>query len=479
MFFAQEKKYKNKRKKILGGVTIIEALTVLFIFSLITTAFYSVISLGIRYIQDSKNRLAALSVANERMEIVRNLKYDNILTSGMGGNIPEDEDVVENGKQFHVHTVIGYVDDDYDSIYANGDVIPGDYKKVIITVSWGASSLNNHPVELLSRFVPPGLEVLNPGDGILSINVFSDQPGGTGISGSDVHIVNPDTGLDTYQQTDPGGNVILVGSHIMDSIQKYRITVAKSGYETVATMPPYPDTPYNPTFTHASVAAGFLNVFNIIQNELADLKISTVGYLSQSIGNIDFHLEGGKQIGTEVYDPLDPTPSEAIYNLDMEETTNSSGEKDFSEISPGQYTFSLSPSVTNFEFIGTDPPFPYDVVDGKMIYVFPLSSDPVLTLKVRLADKNVTSLLVSVLNNNDGFPISGASVQLTNGAGYDVTQTTGVDGRVFFPTTADPFLSGIYDLKITADGFSDSSSQVTVDDNQLKIEAVNLTAIPI
>jgi len=452
----------------------------LFIFSLITVTFYNVISLGTRYIQNSKNRLAALAVANEKMEIVRNLSYESIGTSGGGsvsGNIPQNEDVTENGKQFHVTTTVNYVDDSFDGIYTTTDLIPGDYKRVMIVVSWDSGSADSQ-VQLESRFVPSGLETINAGDGILSINVFSDQPGGTGIPNATVQVANSETGLNTTQHTDSSGNIILMGANIKNSIQKYEITVTKTGYETVSTMLPYPATPYNPTYIHASVASGAVNVANIVQNELADLRIATVNYKGESIGDIDFHLEGGKQIGTEVYVETDPVPNEPIYNFDADDSTNSSGEKDFAGISPGQYDFFLRSSITGYEFIGTDPSNPYELVNGAMVYSFPLYSDPPLTLKIKLADKNATSILVSVLKSSDDTPVSGATVHLRNASGYDATQTTLVDGRVFFPEASDSnsFLGGIYDLEITADGFTTSNSQVTVNEGQLKVETIKLDA---
>lgn len=474
MFLSKTKDYKNILKiSVAPGFTLIEALTLLFIFSLITVTFYSVISVGLRYIQDSKNRLAALALVNEKMEIVRNLKYDSVGTLGAGtGSLAESEDVIENGRTFHVDTVVGIVNDSYDGIYP-ADAIPGDYKRVIITVSWGSGGLGSKSVELTSRFVPPGLEVANPGDGILSINVFSDQPGGAGISGASVHIVNSETGLNTNQTTDSSGNVILIGPLIKDSIQKYEITVAKTGYETVATMPPFPISSYNPTFVHASVVLGGVNMANIVQNKLTDLKISTVNYLDQPVGNINFHLEGGKTLGIGTTEPFIP-----VYNLVADENTNAGGEKDFNDISPGQYEFSLDSSSAGYEIIGTDPAFSYKLSGGgDDVYLLSLFSNPSLDLKIKLADKNATSLLVSVLRSADNSPIAGAVVKLTNGAGYDVSQTTEVDGRVFFPATADVFASGLYDLKITADGFSDSNSQVTIVDGTLEAEEIKLNAI--
>ncbi len=454
---------KHFSRNKLPGFTFIEAMTVLFVFSVISLAFYSLISSGTRYIQDSKNRLGALAVANEKVEIVRNLQYDDIGTIGgeIEGNIPQDETVVENGRQYDVHTLVEYVDDTYDGTGYSDTVWFEDYKRVTATVSWNGINEGQAEVKFVSRFVPPGLEVANPGDGILAVNIVSDQEGGAGVAGSTVHIFNSETGLDTQKQTDASGNAMFMGDNVTDSAQKYEITVVKSGYETVNTMPPYPDSPYNPTDAHASVVTGSINVANIIQNKLAEMKVSTVNYLGQPIGNIDFHLIGGRKVGIGVDPPNNP-----VYNLDDDYQTNASGEKDFGSVSPGQYTFTLDSGVTNYEFVGTTPDSPSS-----------LSSEQDLTLEVELADKNLTSILIKVVTSDEGSPsIAGAQVRLSNASGYDVSQTTGGEGSVFFPTTADAFEEGTYDLEVTADGYQESNSQVTVSAGALKIETVSLTA---
>ncbi len=273
MFFP---KIKTKKSK---GFSIIEALVVIFIFVVITVSFYSTFSGGTYLIINAKNRLGAMAIANEKMETLRNMAYSDIGTTNGApeGILLESEDVVENTRQYHIETSVAYVNDNFDGQYPD-DTVPGDYKKATIIVSWGERG-EKEKVYFYSSFVPPGLEVAVPGDGILSINVFSDQPGGTGIPNSSVHIVNVDTGLDTTVNTDSVGNIILIGDKIQDSIQKYQIYISKTDHETVNTMPPYPDTPYSPIDVHASVITGSLNIINIVQNKLATLKVSTSNYL--------------------------------------------------------------------------------------------------------------------------------------------------------------------------------------------------------
>ncbi|HLN19382.1 MAG TPA: hypothetical protein VK255_04420 [Patescibacteria group bacterium] len=447
---------EKKIKKTLG-FTLIEALTLIFIFSLITITFYQVLTVGSRYIIDSKNRLGAVSLANERMEMVRNLSYNDIgvIDGQIDGNIPADQEVMENGKAYQVITAVEGVDDSLDGGYP-GDSAFIDYKKVTITVSWGSGQ-----VSLTSRFVPPGLEVADPNSGILFINVFSDETG-AGISHSSVHIVNTETGLNTTLETDNSGNLTIMGNNVTQSIQKYQITVSKSGYETVSTMSPYPETPYVPTNIHASVIVGAVNVANIVQNQLTDLTIRTEDGLGQDIPNVNFSLLGGKMLGTDATPPYTP-----VYAIDDSFTTGADGEKNFNGIGPGQ--FIITPSIsTGNELINIDP-----------AEQFQLHAASPLTAKIRLAPKNITSLLVSVKKDDSGTlaPVAGAQVKLSNtatGGTYDTTIASLSNGAAYFPASSDEFLPGEYELKITADGFSDNTSIVTISQDELETVSVTL-----
>lgn len=456
-------KYSEIVKTKKAGFTIIEALTVLFIFSIITMTFYGVISQGSRYLLNAKNRLGATVLANKKLEIIRNLPYDKIGVTGgeVSGDIPQYETVLENGKSFDVHTVVKYVQDDFDGV-APADTAWNDYKKAIVTVSWSDGGISSS-VMLTGRFAPPGLEVANPGDGILIINVFSDQPGGVGIPSSSVHVVNTETGLDTTQNTGADGTLMLLGDTVTDSIKKYQVFLSKSGYETVQTYPPYPDTAYNPVDVHGSVVSGVVNVLNIVQNKIANLKVRTEDSLGQPIASIDFSVKGGRKMGTDTADPPN-----FIYNKDSNEITNTSGEKDFGAISPGQYDFLiLAPDSDNYELIGSDPESP-----------LLLMSEDDITYKLKLAEKIKTSLLVNIIDQTAGTPIKNAEVHVTNGSGYDSgVISTLYNGNAYFPVTADPFVAGTYDISVHIDGYVDHTEQVTVTDGQLLKQTIGLTQL--
>ena len=94
--------YLSQRRWHRRGFTLIEALVFLFLFALITTVFFQTFAYGTALIQQSKNRLGAIALANQKMEIVRSLDYDNIGTiSGIpAGDIAQDETVQVNNMHY-------------------------------------------------------------------------------------------------------------------------------------------------------------------------------------------------------------------------------------------------------------------------------------------------------------------------------------------------------------------------------------------
>lgn len=446
---------KNFKKN--SGFTLIEALAFLFIFSLVTVVFYAVWSKGTEYIAYSKNRLVAVALANEKIEIVRNLAFDDIAhtTGDPAGNLNQNEDVVRGGGNFHVLTQIRNVDDPYDGILGGNPNDPNyiDYKFVKITVTWNNGQ---HSISLSSRFVPPGIEQPATGKGVLVVNVISDKDGGSLVQGSTIRIQNSNTGFDETHSTDEFGRLMLVG--ISEGTKNYRITVTKNGYETVSTLPPYPDTSYAPVHEHASVIESAVNTIDIYQNMMSDLVVRTKDYLGASLPNMDFHLKGGKKIGN-VYGS---DPAEPIYGIDNDYATDGSGEKDFDEVNPGTYEFSLQ--EPNYKIIGISPVAPFTISPGATANV-----------DVKVSPDNVTALLVKVSKDEAGNPLSGASVHLTSLSGYDAEITTESDGMAFFPKdNSVVFDSGTYDLSISASGYQNYSGQVTVNSGSLKEESVQL-----
>ena len=414
---------------------------------------------------ESKNRLGALALANEKMEIIRNLKYDSIGTqSGIpSGNIPQNEDVTVNGKAYHVTTFIQYIDDSLDGIaLADTNGITNDYKRVKITISWKGANNISQEIFLVSRFVPPGIEKAVSG-GTLFINVVNNVNGSTvGVPQSTVHIVNNNVSpaVNITVDTDNSGNLIFPGAKA--SVLKYQITLTKSDYETVTTIDPNSVT-YVPTDQNATVIDKGLTQKTITQNKLANLKVTTRDYLNNSLPNVNFHITGGRALGTN----NKVNPYVTIYNIDQDSVTNSSGEKDFNNISPGPFSLTPKGSLSGYTFVTTDPA-PTAVSPPV------LSAGGSLTIKMKFAANNVNALIVKVTSKKSGSIITGAQVKLTNASGYDQTVTTLGDGIAFFPLDTTPLVAGSYTVLVKATGFKDNSSSITV--SNLTTSSVKMVA---
>jgi len=457
---------KKKMMKTKRGATLIEALVFLFVFSVITMAFYSTWSLATQYITLSKNRLVASALATEKMEVIRNLAFEDIAhTTGFpAGNLLQDEDVTRSGGTYHVHTQIANRDDSFDGTVSDTDTDFIDYKDVKITVSWGTAGQS---VSAVSRFVPAGIEQSAAGLGILVVNVTSDKDGGALVSGASVRVQNTTLGYDETNTTDSMGRLMLVG--IPEAIKEYVVTVSKGGYETVSTMAPYPTSSYTPTHEHASVVELAINTANIYQNELAELTVRTEDALNADAPAIDFHLKGGRTLGTDATDP-----TIKIYNTDVHEATDGSGEKDYGDVSPGPYYFLLEEA--NTEIIGMDKAAEHPAAPDDAYWEFTVAPDEIATVTVKVSPDTTTSALFKVQKDTDGKPISGASVHLTSALPFDDTIVADAIGYAFFPDDATPFVAGTYDYTVSAAGYTDVTGQVTVSNGALEIETVSMTA---
>lgn len=454
----KQKKYCKKNRLHKSAFTLIEALVFLFIFTIITTTFYSVFAVNTRYTIDVKDRQSSAQIANEKMEIIRNMQYGDIGTIGgiPSGNIKANENITVDGKTYAVRTLIKYQDDPFDGVYPT-DTIPNDYKIVKVSVSWTGANNSASDVELVSRFVPSGME-LSSGDGVLAINIIDGE--GKGVPQASVHIVNSDVSpsVNMNAETDDTGNLMFPGAKA--SIQTYKLTVSKDGYETVETIDP-DSVEYNPVDPHASVVGGSVNIKTVVIDKISDLKVKSADYLGAAIPGVDFHIEGGRVLGTNTL----IIPAVTIYSKNDDYSTESDGEKGWEDINSGQYAVSDIGAVSGYTLIGVEPVSPVTVLP-----------DEEKEIEIKFAKNDENSLVVYVLNNSDGLAIEGAEVHLINGDGYDATVTTAGGGEAIFPLAAESvFAPGDYNIEIKAEGFQDNNSTATVD--KFTAKTVKLIAI--
>ncbi len=447
------------------GFTLIEALLVLFIMSLITLTFYETWRLGTWQIANAKYRLGASALANQHMEIIRGLTFDDIgTTTGIpNGVLAQDETVSANTTTYTVHTVVQFVDDPTDgTLLAGTDIAPNDYKKATLTVSWGGETASEE-VTLSSLFSLDGVESVAAGTGILSVNTLNSA--GVGIGEASVHITNTSVtpAVDIMAETDANGNLMFPGAPA--SVQKYHITVSKDGYYGNLTYSPYPTSSFKPKNVHASVAAGSLSAATLIMDEYATLAISSQDPFGEALPDIDFTLSGGLVQGN------DAVSNALLYDFTQAETTDENGIKSFDQRSAGVYQVVVGGSAsTNYEFLHLTPK---EATKGFVN----ISGGATQTVGIVLADKHVSSTLITAERSADGTAIVGASVRLSNTTlGYDTTLTTDIYGEAYFPATTGALAAGTYDVSVSATDFATETGTVVIPGAALVKKTLSLEA---
>lgn len=107
------KKVINKKSK---GFTLIEIIVTLGLAVLGLLAITQLFRFYLQTVADEKFRVTAAVLANQKIETIRNLPYDDIGTIGgiPPGNLVQEEKITKNGKSFTVKTEVIYIDDPFD-----------------------------------------------------------------------------------------------------------------------------------------------------------------------------------------------------------------------------------------------------------------------------------------------------------------------------------------------------------------------------
>ncbi len=109
---------KNK-----NGFTLLEIVITIGIMVLTLAGISRLYTTYLRLTAEEKFKITAASLANQKLETIRNLPYNLVGTIGgvPGGNIPQTETVTRNNYDYTVTTEIIYIDDPFD-----GTLVPGE-----------------------------------------------------------------------------------------------------------------------------------------------------------------------------------------------------------------------------------------------------------------------------------------------------------------------------------------------------------------
>lgn len=253
-----------------NGFTLIEILVGTSILVIIIIGLYGLFQLGLKVAGQSKARITATYLANQKIEIAKNLSYNKVGTIGgiPSGDIIETETITRNNIEYIVKTTVSYIDDPADGLTPS-DLVPNDYKRIKIKVSW--PSFLSGELILITDIAPKGLETTE-GGGNLLISVFDAL--GVAIDQANIHIINTDLdpSINVSYQTNNQGQYLVTGAP--SSTAAYEITISKSDYNTNQTYGT--DEVANPEKPHTTVIESMLTEISFSIDKLSSFLIQTL-----------------------------------------------------------------------------------------------------------------------------------------------------------------------------------------------------------
>lgn len=213
--------------------SIIEIIIDIAIISLVSIGIITLMIANIRNASYSQMRFVAANLANQRLEEVRNLPYDQIATEhGIilpQGNLKDNEEIVFASQVFDVSTVIIWYDDPYDGTSPT-DTAPYDYKKVTIRVM-----AQDRPViySTVTTNIGSRAAETTSNTGILLVKVVDgvNQP----VEEASVHVTHASPAIDITAPTDSQGLIMIP---LLPPGTGYTVSATKSGFSTDTTVDP-------------------------------------------------------------------------------------------------------------------------------------------------------------------------------------------------------------------------------------------------
>jgi prepilin-type N-terminal cleavage/methylation domain-containing protein len=406
---------KNKNYNQLG-FTLIEVLIGLFVLAVAVLTLYALFQMSLKALWESKAKITATQLANQKMEMAHNLPYAAVGVVGgiPNGVIPATENINRNDINFTVNTSVVYIDDSFDGLQGGvpDDILPIDYKRVRVEVVW-SSTYGQKSLVYLSDISAKEIESV-AGGGTLKILVLnaSGQP----VPQAQVHIVNTAVNpiINLTMETNDNGLLILPGSPA--ATNNYEITVTKNdGGVQYSTDQTYAATTENPMpeKRHASVFEGQQTSISFAIDELATLNANVENASGIGLAYVNFNLRGDKLIGHDEF-------GNPIYKYEETKTTDANGRIHLTTMEWDSYTFSL-PAVGHYNIAETLPLQPFDLL--------PASTTD---FNIILEPKDQFSVLV-VAKDINGNPLGDVTVRLFDkNLTRDETATTTDAGQFFF-----------------------------------------------
>jgi type II secretory pathway pseudopilin PulG len=437
------------------GFTLIEMMVFLFIFTVAVLSLYQAFNLGVNYSIESKKKLQAVELANEKIEQMRNLGYENLTTGAT-----ENTQTAKNGITYYITTNITNVDDEADGLGVDGeDDINWDYYRIGVDVKWDLNN-SNKQISMNAIVVPPVREE-DANKGYMRLHVIDQN--GDGLSSAPVTVRDISTNHLVYSgPVNSSGNLFLTGLDPHD----HKITVSSGSYNYYPVETMDKTASFNPYDGHASIVAKNLTEKYIQTDKVSDLDVALKDTFGNTISGLGFDIEGGKYLGLE-------NGTTAVYDF-SESKSNSDGTESFSDMSFGPYFFDftdLSDGTNTYQFLWMMPM-------SDSANKISLDADSNLSAEAILVNQSAPSLLITILDTVDKSPVVSASVKLELASDplvYSATLPTNDFGKAYFPENIDEIINGEdYNITVTADGYDEETD--TVEINNLTTKTIELTS---
>lgn len=385
------------------------------IVSLIGATVVSAYAAGLKAIDLAKAKIAAVTIANQKMEEIRNMSYDSLATVHgpiyPAGQLLDSSQITVNGIIFTASTVISYVDDPFDG-NADGsvankqvDLYPYDYKKAEITVTKSGKSVVL--ARLTSNIAAKAAET--PGNtGIIKVCVVDAASQPVPLPNITIQNTVLSPPVDIRATADIYG-CLMVPALPPDQQNNYHIVATKDGYSTDMT---YPRTSQNPNALQPDVDVSVQQVTNQILtiDRTSTMKIAVKDKNGAAVANSAVHIESKVE---KYFNPSTP-----VYSNDA--TTDANGEIRLTNLAFGNYIISLSDWI----ILSTSPYQPSYLVPGsdQTVNVSVSHSEDDLIIKTVDPVKSFVGQTVSLTVTGANFTRA-ATAQLVNVSGTEIAGT--------------------------------------------------------
>jgi prepilin-type N-terminal cleavage/methylation domain-containing protein len=416
------------RPKPRFGFSLIETVVAIAALAIVAVGMYSGFVAVSKGMALARMRNGALALANEELELVRGMAYEDVGTVGglPAGKLPATS-TVDRGVLYQVKTTVRSIDLPFDGTIGGSpnDTAPADQKLVEVAVTCETC----HEIARVSTRVSPESLESSSQNGALFVQVV--DAAGLPVEGADVRIVDTKPTLDITINDRTGVDGFLRVVDVPTGTAAYAIEVSKAGYSSARTYPPGGATNPVPTLPDVNVAKGGVTQVTFAIDEYSTLAGSAVDTSCAAVPGFDFSLFGQKLIGLDT------------YKYDAAQVTGSGGS--FGPVSVEWDQYSIEPTDATWTLVGTNPPQPFEVAPRADAEV-----------QMIVAHKSPRGLLVKVVDDGTGLPVAGATVGLSR-TGWSAAQTTGL-GSVTQTTWTGG--AGSQDAGATPSGFWSSDGHI-------------------